>query len=685
MRRCRADPAILALAAIVVLYNLPQLLTGTLQFDGVDVHYASQRYLSDELHAGRLPFWTPFIFSGFPFLADLQVAAWYPPNWPFFALGITPKSIQLELALHGFIACCGAYLLARRLIGPALPPDWPGAVVARTRIPAVVAAMLYGLSGWFATHSQHVGMVDTAAWLPWFLLLLDTLRQRLSPRLLALAALIGAAIALPGHFQLALYTFTFVALWAVAQLLPERSWAATRGLAIGIGAAAVGGALLSAVMLLPTIELVAQSERRQLNALSLPDIGYFHVGSLLTLVDPDYYGLLSGHYFGPGDSTQHYFYAGILALPLALIGLRHKRVAVTAASLTLPFLWYALGPSGGLYRLVARLPGFNSVELPMHGWFLVALGLALLGGAGMATLHRRIGQRWSVALIVFLFVDLLLFNQLLNPLAYARASFDALYGQPLAAFQAQVSAADPPVQRVYGEELSAVGYRNHALQSRVETTYGYNPLELSAYAEYSSAAAGNSQLIGGLAPTHRLLPNERLEPQPGTLPLAYFAASVLTVADQAAAQAALQDLDPAQTTIVEVSGLPKLQSDPSATVTVRTRGLDFLELHYVSRTANLMRVAIPLYPGWQAELGLRGTPLQTLRVDQAFIGVVVPPGEGDVRLSYSPRLFWPGAAISALALLGVTALLVARPLRTHLPPAFGSSGGTHPASDQKLA
>jgi hypothetical protein len=638
------DPWLLALAAMVVVYNLPQLLFGTLQFDGVDVHYAAQRYLSDELHAGRLPFWTPFIFSGFPFLADLQVAAWYPLNWPFFALGITPKSIQLELLLHGLVACSGAYLLARRLIGQA--------------IPAVVAAMLYGLSGWFATHSQHVGMFDTAAWLPWLLLLLDSLRKRITPRRVALAGLLGAAIILPGHFQLALYTFTFVTIWAALELLPRPSLSLARGPAVGIGVAAVGGALLSATMLLPALELVGQSERSRLNALALPDIGYFHLSSLLTLVDPDYYGLLSGHYVGPGDSTQHYFYAGILALPLAVLGLRNTRVTRTAAALTLPFLWYALGPAGGLYRVLARLPGFNSVELPMHGWFLVALGLALLGGAGMATLYKRIGPRWSMALIVVLLVDLVLFNQLLNPLAYARASFQELYGQPLAAFQIQVSEADPPVQRVFGPEMTAVGYRNHALQSRVETTYGYNPLELSSYADYSSAAELNPQLIGGFAASHQLSEDSHLEPLPDALPMVYFASSVVTAADQTSAQAALQQLDPSRTTIVEATGeLPPLQTDPSATVSIQSRGSDSLDLHYVSRTTNLLRIAIPLYPGWQATL-IDGTPLPALRVDAAFIGVVVPAGEGEVRLRYTPRFFWLGATVSALALLVVLAVLV---------------------------
>ena len=81
------DRGLIAVAAIVSLYNLPQLLSGSVQYDALDVHYSAQRYLSDELHAGRVPFWTPYIFSGFPFLADLQVGAWYPLNWPFFAGG----------------------------------------------------------------------------------------------------------------------------------------------------------------------------------------------------------------------------------------------------------------------------------------------------------------------------------------------------------------------------------------------------------------------------------------------------------------------------------------------------------------------------------------------------------------------------------------------------------------------
>jgi hypothetical protein len=616
------------------VYNLPQLLVGTVQFDGLDVHYSAQRYLSDELHAGHLPFWTPYIFSGFPFLADLQVGAWYPLNWPFFLAGITPRGIGGELLLSSLVACSGAYFLARRLVN--------------SEASAIVAALFYGLSGWFAAHGQHVGMVACAAWLPWFLVCLLRFAEAPNPRRLVELGLVGAAIALPGSFQISLYTFSFVGVWAACEAGAQRSWQLARRLGVGLLGAAVWGALLSAVMILPALELVQQSVRAELSALELPDIGFFHASALATLLDPDYYGLLSGHYVGPGDSTQHFFYAGILLVPLALLGARQKRVLRTALALGLPFLWYALGPHGGVYEAIARLPGFSSVELPMHGWFLPALGLALLGGAGADVIVRRFGQSWGVALIALVLLDVLIVNQLLNPLAYARGSFASLYGQALQAFDARVAAAEPPVQQLYGPPLAAVAYRNHALQSRVPTTYGYNPLELASYAAYADAAAtDNPQLIAGLAANYRW-EGDQLALFADTLPLAYFAHTLVLVADQDAARQALRSLDPATETLVTGS-TPDVQLDPAASVSVVAHDAEGLTLRYTSATPNLLRVAIASYPGWHASLDGRELPLVPL--DATFVGVEVPPGSGDVQLAFTSRWFAPGAALSILALL----------------------------------
>jgi hypothetical protein len=288
----------------------------------------------------------------------------------------------------------------------------------------------------------------------------------------------------------------------------------------------------------------------------------------------------------------------------------------------------------------------------MHGFFLVALGLALLGGAGMARVERRFGCRWSLVAIGVIFVDVLTVNQLLNPLAYARESFDALYAPALAEFQQQVASAQPPVQRVNGPELAAIGYRNHALQSRVATTYGYNPLELSAYAEYISAAQSNPRLVNGLAANYELV-DGRLQPLGGALPLVYFAHAI-------AQNGSLGRLDPAESTMVEEP--VSAQFDPSAILEVSGQGSDWLSFRYRSATPNLVRIAIAYYPGWHAVLN--GTELPLVRADGAFIGVLVPAGEGEVRVSYAPRLFWPGAAMSATALLLTAATIRTKSTRT---------------------
>jgi hypothetical protein len=697
LRRRRVDALALAvIVGLVALYYAPQLLFGTVQFDGVDVHYSAQKYLSDEIRGGQLPVWTPYIFSGFPFLADLQTAAWYPLHWPFFLLGISDKSLMLELAMHTLIACVGTYWLARRLLISA----GNGGNVA-VALGAVGAALFYGLSGYFAAHAQHVGISEAAAWLPWVVLYLHVAAaDGLSLRRLALGGLLGAAIALPGHFQVALYTLCGAGLWA---LVESRSRVRLRRTVVALCAVGVWGAFLSAVMILPALELVGQSVRTQLDARSV-DVGYFHPAALLTLVWPDFYGLLSGAYRGPGDVTQHYFYAGMLLVPLAVIGaVRSPRILSTAALLGLPFLWYALGPVGGLFRVLVRLPGFASVELPMHGWFLPALGLALLGGAGLARIGRvegsqvvgfgrlRIGSRGGRQLggaplaagaIALTFFDVLYFNQLRDPLAYARQSFDALYGEPLAIFADRLARANPPVGRLYGPPLSTVGYRNHPLQSRVPATYGYNPLELRGYAEYAEIAEENPRLVDGFAANARLDPDGTIAALPTALPEAYVVQRVVSVPDEAALREALTTLDPVGASIVV--GTPPELADvivPRADATVvqpsvvgcaaggtaadRVSVLDRADAAIALRVATgctaLVRVAIPAYPGWRARLDGQDADLPIVTLDGAFIGIVVPPADGALRLTYMPRYFGAGVIVSAIALAAcLVALAVGR-------------------------
>ena len=81
-------------------------------------------------------------------------------------------------------------------------------------------------------------------------------------------------------------------------------------------------------------------------------------------------------------------------------------------------------------------------------------------------------------------------------------------------------------------------------------------------------------------------------------------------------------------------------------------------MHYRATRPALLRVSIPYFPGWQATID--GVSCPILRVDYAFMGLIVPPGEKDLRLFYRSNYFALGASLSAAALLGALAVLLVR-------------------------
>src|SRR5947209_4109865 len=204
------------LLATLIFYWTPLFdEQATIQWDTVDVHYSAQKYFEQSLRTTGLPHWTPFIFSGMPFLADPQTAAWYPLHWLFFLIGITPRAIQWEIALHSFLALCGMYVLARRLFGAGGP--------------ALVAAVFYAWGGFFAAHTSHLGMFETAALLPWLLWAGLTALESGAWRAMLLTGFMGGLVVLAGHFETLLYWFFGPAVGPVAWRVPGQRHAACSG------------------------------------------------------------------------------------------------------------------------------------------------------------------------------------------------------------------------------------------------------------------------------------------------------------------------------------------------------------------------------------------------------------------------------------------------------------------------
>jgi hypothetical protein len=614
----------------------------SIQWDAVDVHYSAQKYFADSLQSGKLPFWTPYSFSGMPFLADPEVGAWYPFNWPFFLFGITPRAIECETALHCLLAALGAFLLTRDLMGN----RWAGAF----------CGVLYAFSGFFAGHSSHTGMFQVAALFPWALW--AGLRAAHSYRWLPAVAIAAGMLSLAGHFQTALYSLCALALVIAADCGIRRQGA--MGGILAVVAAGAGGLALSAVTTLPALELTAQSIRASAdftsnaNATVVPS-------ALSTLVSPDHFGApeVEG-YTGPQDITQFYWYQGILLLPLAAAGLAFSRPTVSretssrekwyALTLIIPALWYGFGPPAGLYSLVSQLPGLRSVRSPVHDWFIVALGLALLAAGGISALRVRFPAPWiPLALLVIVGGDLWYWNMHHNRLAYADQSFTDLYGAPEARFARAASHAIAPgsLSRLWAPfDSPGFGPLNGALDTRTEVTYGYNPLPLARYSHYLQASAGNPKLIDSLAVTAKLdTSNGLFLPNSTALPRIFAPPSVSPVASQQEAGRRLATLDPAEEALVEGGGaIP--QNGPADLRITRYEG-DFYQVHCHAAQATLVRLAVPYFPGWRAEID--GRDQKVFAVDQALMGVVIPQGDHELVFHYHSNWFLTGAMVSAIS------------------------------------
>lgn len=611
------------LCLVFAFYWMPLFSSeASIQWDAVNVHYSLQKYFATQLHHGKLPAWTPYTFSGMPILADPEIGAWYPLNWPFFLAGINARSIQGELAVHAAIAGLGAWLLALDLLESAEP--------------AILAAIFYAFSGFFAAHSSHVGIFQGAALFPWLLwsfrraVLLDVWRYA------TICSAIGACLILAGHFQTALYSFFGVFLLAVSL----RRLKAVPVLA-GVLSAVIA---LSTITWLPALELASRSLRAnadfhaQTNSTLVP-------GALLTLFFPNYYGALGGTYHGPGDITQFYFYAGLLLVPLALFGLMKKSLRMLAVVMLVPTLWYALGPAAGLYRVIALIPGFRSVRAPVHIWFVAALVLALLAAAGGQFLADRFGRTWIIpVLAVVAFGNVYFVNMQGNPLAYGHNSFESLYGNNAVQFDASTEPLhNDPLHRFWAPaDNNAFGPLNTALDVQLETTYGYNPLELQAYYDYMVASRTNPRLLNGLSVTHKLdYKTGKIVPNPEKLPRATFPAQVLSAGS-------LATLDPATSTLLTTNPGP-FKQDPHATAQIINYEGSFYRIRYSAATPSIMRIATPYFPGWNAQVDGAKAPVFTL--DEALSGVLVPAGSHELTFRFNLTSLTEALIISVSAWL----------------------------------
>ncbi|HLY65549.1 MAG TPA: hypothetical protein VKU60_08445, partial [Chloroflexota bacterium] len=272
--------------------------------------YPMYGFASQALHAGQLPLWNPYQFSGMPFAADVQSGLFYPINVLFERLArpFAYPTMEALAMVHYALAGGFAYLLARSLNA--------------SRLAGIAGGLVWMWSGFMVAQLGHLNMVEVAVWLPLELLLLRL--ALLDVRRLLTVPLLSAVLAIAyfaGHTQLFLYELLALALF-IAFWGSYRTSVAVLAIALG------GAALLAAIQILPSLELTRLSLRSGISYQESTQYALAPAG-LLTLLVPHFFGENSQNYWGSWTTTEVFGYAGILPLVLAAAALRLRRVRET--------------------------------------------------------------------------------------------------------------------------------------------------------------------------------------------------------------------------------------------------------------------------------------------------------------------------------------------------------------------
>jgi hypothetical protein len=376
----------LILAGLVLLFFAPLVMHpgSVLYSDWSDVlaeHLPAKRFLVESWReTGELPLWCPYSFGGAPFIHDIQVGIFYPPNFLLYLLPVEYVGAGMSwlVVAHLIVASWCAYGYARSH--------------GMGRAGAFVTGMGFAFAGRWLLHILAAGHTITLG-LAWFPLVLLCMERAISRRSLAWATGAGASFALivlGTQPQWTLYAGVLLAFWTLGTALEEAGYLeggdtkSARRTAValarwfGYGAwAAFLAAALAAVQLLPTLEAARYSTRSA--GVEPGDVLAGGMRTLLFLIGP----AVTDEPFNLRWEDRGGFTLLWLAAAVFAAWYGGKRLRFQGGVCALLFL-FAMG--GAL--AVQWLPGFRLFRQTPRMLIVAAFPVAYLAGWGVERLLR---------------------------------------------------------------------------------------------------------------------------------------------------------------------------------------------------------------------------------------------------------------------------------------------------------
>jgi len=398
-------------------------------------NYVWKKFIRESIAARQIPLWNPYILSGQPFLANGQHSGLYPVSILFYILPLS-KAYGWFTVIQLWLAGLFMYTFAR--------------TVRANRLGALIAGIVYSLSGFFIVSVVFTMIIAGAAWLPLILAMIEIIirkqeekgRVSYSPIPYVVAGTLALGIqTLAGHVEITYYTLLVSGFYALCRLVmlgrQQRTSRFALRLAGWLLVMVILGIGLGAVQLVPMYEIVSQNFRD--SSVSLADVRGWALPyrRIVSFIIPDFFGSPAHHgYFDVVSKSWHSLglnaygeinplcphctswdtktaveagaYTGILPLVLAVLAIAQAiyaavkrphgqtltRYVLIFTALAILSLLFAFGTP--LYAILFYgLPGWNQLHSPFRWIFPYTLSIAVLAGLGVTYLDRLVSTRWQ--------------------------------------------------------------------------------------------------------------------------------------------------------------------------------------------------------------------------------------------------------------------------------------------------
>jgi len=374
--------AFLTLYSLVLFWPIPFANVTLASEDILNQFYPWTDFWVRQFRTEGYPLWNPYTFGGSPFIGNLQVAIYYPPQFVLPLLS-TLKFFGWTLWLHALGAGWAMYALIHHL--------------TRHRMAATAGALAFMSCGFLMPRvsAGHVTILNALPWTPLALLAYLRWSERPSWGRWTLLAVVLAVLILCGQPQIPYLTLLLITLLALRDGW-ERYQQSRQSLdellrPVGMLLLALGaGLFLTTVYWLPCYAFNKVSAMRSLG-LDYEEAtwGSLPPAQLATFITPFLFGDVTGREFwGDARGAGYHEICGFLGLgtllwlvvALARRSIPRKRFWIGAI---LAALVFAFGVYTPLYRLLYWfVPGVQYFRVPARFILVYCLCACVLAGYG---------------------------------------------------------------------------------------------------------------------------------------------------------------------------------------------------------------------------------------------------------------------------------------------------------------